>query len=82
MAYTPGPPPQEISALSGYIQQELLQLSAALRMVEEGVFLRVLHEEPAKPREGQLAIAAGSPSWDPGGGKGLYERRDGLWEKL
>lgn len=79
--YTPGVPPQDLERLSGYLMEELLQISAALRMVEEGRFLPLLAVAPGKPREGMLAVADGV-NWNPGSGKGLYEFRSGSWAKL
>lgn len=80
MAYTPGPP-AKLEDMPGYIFQELLQISAELGRIEEGRFLPILHSAPNRPREGMLTIADGT-DWNPGGGKGLYEYRDGNWEKL
>ena len=80
--YNPTVPPQDPSRLGEYLYDELLQISSALRMVEEGRFLPVLAVEPGRPREGMLAIAWGAPHWDPGAGKGLYEYNTGVWVKL
>lgn len=80
MAYTPGPI-SRLEDLPGYIFQELLQISAELGRIEEGRFLPILHSAPGRPREGMLVIADGT-DWNPRGGKGLYEYRDGNWEKL
>lgn len=81
MAYNPGIPPQDQSRLGEYVYDELLQISNILRMVEEGRILPVLHVVPGRPREGMLAVADGT-DWNPGGGKGLYEYRNGAWAKL
>lgn len=41
----------------------------------------IVHAEPAKPREGMIALADGS-MWDPGFGKGLYQYLDSEWVPL
>lgn len=82
MAYEPGHPPAQLEDLVLYLQQELLQISAALRMVEEGVYLKIWQIAPPKPREGQIVVAAGAPGWNPGSGKGAYEYKSGSWVKL
>lgn len=82
MAYIPGVPPQTETGLVEYLYNELLQLSAALHMVEEGTYLKVWQTAPPKPREGQIVMAAGAPGWNPGSGKGAYEYKSGSWVKL
>lgn len=82
MAYIPGAPPQTETGLMEYLYNELLQLSAALHMVEEGTYLKVWQTAPPKPREGQIVVAAGAPGWNPGSGKGAYEYKSGNWVKL
>lgn len=82
MAYIPGAPPQTETGLMEYLYNELLQLSAALHMVEEGTYLKVWQTAPPKPREGQIVMAAGAPGWNPGSGKGAYEYKSGSWVKL
>jgi len=80
MLYVPTPLPQT-GDLTAYLQEELLRISAALVLVEEGRFLPVLALEPKKPREGMLAVADGT-NWNPGSGKGLYEYKSAAWVKL
>lgn len=82
MAYTPGTPPVDLAGLVSYVQSELLQISAVLHMVEEGSYQKIWQVAPAKPKEGQIVIAAGAPGWDPGAGKGAYEYKSGVWTKL
>lgn len=82
MAYSPGGPPQDPSSLVEYLYAELLQISVALHMVEEGSYTKIWQIAPPKPREGQIVIAAGAPGWNPGSGKGAYEYKSGSWVKL
>ena len=82
MAYSPTVPPQDPAKILEYVHGELLQISAALIMVEEGQYLKIWQVAPGKPREGMLAVAGGAPGWDPGAGKGLYEYKSGSWVKL
>lgn len=82
MAYSPGGPPQDPSSLGEYLYAELLQISVALNMVEEGSYTKIWQTAPPKPREGQIVIAAGAPGWNPGSGKGAYEYKSGSWVKL
>lgn len=79
--YNPTVPPQTIDKLREYLYDELLQISSILHNVEEGRFFPMLHNEPRRPREGMLSVADGT-DWNPGGGRGLYEYRNGVWEKL
>lgn len=82
MAYSPSSPPTDASQLGEYLYAELLQISIAFGMVEQGTYMKVWQTAPGKPREGMLAIAAGAPGWNPGAGKGLYEFKSGSWVKL
>lgn len=82
MAYNPQVPPQDQNGLVEYLYGELLQISAALNMVEEGSYLKIWQTAPPKPREGQIVVAAGAPGWNPGSGKGAYEYKAGSWVKL
>ena len=77
--YTPEPPGE--FAGSVYIYRELLRISTALGLIAEGRFLEIRAAEPSKPREGMLVVADGT-NWNPGSGKGLYERKNGSWSKL
>lgn len=81
MAYVPEPVPQQSEEIAGYLQRELLRISAEFAMIEEGRYLPVLGAAPKKPREGMLAVADGV-GWNPGSGKGLYEYKSGSWSKL
>lgn len=83
MAYAPEPLSGELTLeqLSEYISRELGRISGEFQLAEEGGAIPIRYREPAKPREGMLAIADGT-EWNPGSGKGLYEYRSGAWAKL
>ena len=81
MGYTPRPVPADVSELATYVYEELLQVSNIISIIEEGRILPVLHVAPKKPRDGMLAVADGT-DWNPGGGKGIYERKGNVWTKL
>ena len=82
MAYSPTVPPSDPAKIGEYLYAELLQISAILNMVEEGSYLKIWQVAPTKPREGMLVMAAGTPGWNPGSGKGAYEYKSGSWVKL
>lgn len=46
-----------------------------------GIQFKVLHVEPARPREGLVVYADGT-DWDPGSGKGLYQYDGSAWVAL
>lgn len=69
-----------LESLSETASRELQRISIAL---EIGLArrLEVLHNPPARPKEGRIVIADGS-DWNPGGGKGAYAYINGTWTKL
>lgn len=79
-SYRAEPPPRDPEALPDYLQRELQRISLAFQELEE-FRLAIRHNEPRRPREGEIAFADGT-NWDPGSGKGAYEYRDGSWFKL
>lgn len=83
MAYSPEPvgPQVELQAFIEYVGRELSRIGGEFQLIEDGLMIPMRYSEPAKPREGMLAVADGT-EWNPGSGKGLYEYRAGSWAKL
>ena len=73
MAYSPLPVGSFTSfeEVARYLRGELERIAAETQRVEEG-YREVLYVVPVKPRQGMVVYADGT-SWNPGGGKGLYE---------
>jgi hypothetical protein len=74
------PPNAGPQQLGDYVERELNEIARAFSE-QDVVFMRVVYREPDKPREGWLVYADGT-EWDPGSGRGVYEYRSGVWEKL
>lgn len=81
MSWQPEPVPEGKEELRVYIEREFFRLSGELHIGVDAVRLSELHEEPAKPREGQIVFADGTV-WNPGSGRGYYGYRSGAWRKL
>lgn len=79
--YTPGRVPAQQSELVRFLQSELERLNDALESPFTHQLLEVLSVEPARKREGMVALADGS-SWNPGSGKGVYVYYSGTWNRL
>ena len=75
VTYIPGTPPENAADLRRFLFDEFKKIAASVNSqpVIEQVF-----KEPEKPREGLLAYADGT-HWNPGSGKGLYQRRGNVW---
>ena len=58
--------------------KELLRIEESLKEPQDFAFLKELHSEPDRPREGMLVEADGS-DWDPGYGAGLYRYDGSNW---
>ena len=68
--YEPGPLPENVEDLGGYLVTELKRLGGIL--FNQATFrLEVTHTEPARPRQGDVRYADGS-DWNPGSGEGIY----------
>lgn len=80
-SYTPEEAPigGNIEDLVAYLRRELLRISGAFQY--ETIVLKELHNEPAKPSEGELANADGT-DWNPGHGAGIYVYLNGTWNKI
>lgn len=82
MVYAPKIPTEitSLEELRQFLDEELR--SIALEMDKVGVMQMDLQfNAPLKPREGMVVFADGT-SWNPGSGRGMYERRGGVWTKL
>lgn len=80
MRYRPEPPPDDLSDMREYLSRELDRIANAIDSLIE-LRMEISYVEPPRPRDGDVRFADGT-EWDPGSGRGLYERRDGAWEKL
>lgn len=80
MEYRPNVPPRDPSELPGFLEEELRKIANAFTE-QDRIYMRVLHEEPIRPREGQLVWADGT-DWDPGAGAGPYAYIGGVWVEL
>lgn len=68
--------------LRGWLSRTLQDLATSLKRPEvSGVRFTVLHAEPERIENGDLAVADGS-DWNPGAGAGAYLRVSGAWVKL
>lgn len=62
-----------------YAYNELQRISEVLQVMQtERVSFVVLHNAPHKPREGDVIFADGT-DWNPGSGRGLYQRSGSAW---
>lgn len=78
MAYEPTYPGESITP--EWLFTELQRVAS--EMPKPSVLqLDVLTIEPERPQDGMLAFADGT-TWNPGAGRGTYERRSGAWVKL
>jgi len=78
--YEPGPLPEQVEDLGGYIVSELKRLGSIL--LNQSIFkLEPVHIEPARPRKGDVRYADGT-DWNPGAGEGIYWYNGTAWAKL
>jgi hypothetical protein len=63
-----------------YLEEELRNIALEMQQFEIVQF-RILYAEPTKRSDGMVVFADGI-NWNPGSGKGLYERRGAAWVKL
>ena len=66
--------------LEDWVFNELQKIADSIDNIYSGGS-EVMRRPPAKSREGMIVVADGV-GWNPGGGKGAYEYRDGAWRKL
>ncbi len=68
--YEPGAPPDNPEDMGIYVVNELKRLANVV--LNQATFrLERTHEEPARPRTGDIRFADGS-DWNPGSGEGIY----------
>jgi hypothetical protein len=78
--YEPGPLPEEVEDLGGYVVSELKRLGDII--LNQAIFrLERIHIEPSKPRVGDIRYADGT-NWNPSGGEGIYFYNGTSWVKL
>ena len=78
--YAPGPLPEQVDDLGGYVVSELKRLGSIL--LNQSIFrLEPVHIEPARPRKGDVRYADGT-DWNPGAGEGIYWYNGTAWAKL
>lgn len=82
MPYYPKEPPgiDDIDSALQWVQGELRSISAQFNE-QIAVDLRLVGQEPLRPREGMI-VAADGTNWNPGGGKGIYAYLGTVWVKL
>lgn len=80
--YTPSRAPtiNNPDDLRKWVEEEFVRLSQQLQL-NDIVQFQVLYKEPDRLTDGMLVFADGT-SWNPGSGRGLYERRASNWQKL
>jgi hypothetical protein len=74
-------PPSDPAQLPAFLAQELRNIERAMQAPVPWLTLQTQHREPEKLFEG-MVVRADGVQWNPGGGPGRYERRDGAWEKF
>ena len=68
--------------LAQWLTDQLRRVANVLRAPEvNSVRFTILHKPPARFADGDLVYADGT-DWNPGAGRGLYERRSSAWQKL
>jgi hypothetical protein len=82
MPYLPTtcPDVQNVSDLRKWVEEEFRRVSQSTAVID-GVQFVVLKVPPAHITEGMLVFADGTV-WNPGGGRGLYQRTGSAWVKL
>ena len=78
--YEPGPLPENVDDLGIYLVTELKRLGSIL--YNQATFrLERIHEEPQRPRAGDIRYADGT-DWNPGSGEGVYLFNGTSWTKF
>jgi len=78
--YEPGPLPENVEDLGGYVVSELKRLGDIL-LNQSLLRIDRTHIEPAKPRTGDVRYADGT-DWNPGSGEGVYFYNGTSWVNL
>ena len=78
--YEPGPLPENVEDLGGYVVSELKRLGDII-LNQSLVRIDRIHTEPSKPRTGDIRYADGT-DWNPGSGEGIYFYNGTSWVNL
>ena len=70
----------DVEGLRKWVEEEFLRVAQATAVVD-GITYNVLYAQPAYRTEGMTVFADGT-TWNPGGGRGLYQRTGSVWVKL
>jgi hypothetical protein len=83
MAYSTQPAVnvRTVEDLRNWIEGELASISQAFNEMNRVIELTPVYKAPDRIKEGMLIYADGT-SFNPGAGKGTYERKGGAWVKL
>lgn len=74
------PQTNDVETLRRWVVDEFGKIERALNQ-QDFVYFQIQTSVPTKVKDGMLVFADGT-SWNPGSGRGLYERRSGSWVKL
>lgn len=77
--YTATPMPVTEESFRPWVEENFLQLSAAMELLSKG-FLPKTYVAPVKPFDGMKRYADGT-DWNPGAGEGEYIYYAGAWHK-
>jgi hypothetical protein len=69
-----------VDELRKWVEEEFRRVAQSTEVVDN-IRYNVLYNPPAYMIEGMTVYADGT-LWNPGGGKGLYQRTVGAWVKL
>jgi hypothetical protein len=70
----------DVDGLRRWVQDEFLRVAQSTT-VADGVTYKVLYAAPSMIADGMTVFADGT-TWNPGGGRGLYQRTGAAWVKL
>lgn len=76
--YTPTPVPREATSIPNYLSNEVRVISQAISGPQPCIILKALSAEPKTIVE-DMTVQADGTNWNPGSGRGLYQRRAGVW---
>ena len=82
MPYVPTQPPGnlDVDGLRKWVEEEFRNVARAITPVDSVIY-RVINVPPTYVIEGMTVFADGT-NWNPGGGRGLYQRVGTAWVKL
>lgn len=76
--YTPTPVPSDAKDIPRYLANEVNVMARAQSGAQPYFILKALAAEPKTVVE-DMTVQADGANWDPGSGRGLYQRRAGVW---